>query len=67
MPVRDVGASAPFASAHGIVLNDVDPGVEATIRWRDVVQQRLAAGEAIVHVAHMRYDGERDDEVAPTS
>jgi uncharacterized repeat protein (TIGR01451 family) len=63
VPVRDVGASAPFASARGIVLNDVDPGVEATIRWRDVVHNGLPAGEAIVHVAHIRYDGERDDEV----
>jgi uncharacterized repeat protein (TIGR01451 family) len=63
VPVRDVGARAPFASERGIVLNDVDPGVEATIRWRDVVHNGLPAGEAIVHVAHVRYDGERDDEV----
>jgi uncharacterized repeat protein (TIGR01451 family) len=63
VPVRDVGARAPFASDRGIVLNDVDPGVEATIRWRDVVHNGLPAGEAIVHVAHVRYDGERDDEV----
>ncbi len=63
VPVRDVGALAPFASARGIVLNDVDPGVEATIRWRDVVHNGLPAGEAILHVAHVRYDGERDDEV----
>jgi len=64
VPVRDVGASAPFASERGIVLNDVDPGVEATLRWRDVVHNGLPAGEAIVHVAHIRYDGERDDEIA---
>jgi uncharacterized repeat protein (TIGR01451 family) len=63
VPVRDVGARAPFASERGIVLNDVDPGVEATIRWRDVVHNGLPAGEAILHVAHIRYDGERDDEV----
>jgi len=63
VPVRDVGARAPFASERGIVLNDVDPGVEATIRWRDVVHNGLPAGQAIVHLAHVRYDGERDDEI----
>ncbi len=63
VPVRDVGARASFASGRGIALNEVDPGVEATIRWRDVVHNGLPAGEAIVRVAHVRYDGERDDEV----
>jgi uncharacterized repeat protein (TIGR01451 family) len=63
VPVRDVGALPPFADARGIALNDVDPGVEATIRWRDVVHNGLPAGEAIAHVAHVRYDGERDDEI----
>jgi uncharacterized repeat protein (TIGR01451 family) len=63
VPVRDVGALAPFASERGIVLNDVDPGVEATIRWHDVVHNGLPAGEAIVRVAHVRYDGDRDDEI----
>ncbi len=64
VPVRDVGALAPFAAARGIVLNDVDPGVEATIRWRDVVHNGLPAGEAIVRVAHVTYDGDRSDEIA---
>lgn len=63
VPVRDVGALAPFANARGIALNDVDPGVEATIRWRNVVHNGLPAGEAIAHVAHVRYDGDRDDEI----
>jgi uncharacterized repeat protein (TIGR01451 family) len=63
VPVRDFGALPPFAGTRGIVLNDVDPGVEATIRWCDVVHNGLPAGEAIVHVAHVRYDGERDDEI----
>ncbi|MBC5815632.1 MAG: DUF11 domain-containing protein [Candidatus Eremiobacteraeota bacterium] len=62
--VRDIGALAPFASDRGIVLNDVDPGIEATIRWRDVVHNGLSAGESIVRVAHIRYDGERHDEIA---
>jgi uncharacterized repeat protein (TIGR01451 family) len=63
VPVRDVGASAPFAMEHGIVLNDVDPSVEATICWSDVVHNGLPAGEAIVVTAHVRYDGERVDDI----
>ncbi|MGZ3496581.1 MAG: hypothetical protein ACXWNJ_05395 [Vulcanimicrobiaceae bacterium] len=66
VPVRDVGAQPPFASERGIVLNDVDPGVEATIRWHDVVHNGLAAGEAITRTARIRYDGERVDEIAST-
>jgi len=63
VPIRDVGAFSALASERGIVLNDVDPGVEATIRFRDVVHNQLPAGEAIVRVANIRYDGERDDEI----
>ena len=63
VPVRDVGALAPFAGGRGIAFNDVDPGIEATIRWRDVVHNGLAAGEAIVRVAHVRYDGDRLDHI----
>jgi uncharacterized repeat protein (TIGR01451 family) len=63
VPVRDVGALAPFASERGIMLNDVDPGVEATVRWRDVVHNGLAAGEAIERTAYVRYDGERNDQL----
>ncbi len=64
VPIRDVGAVGPFANERGIVLNDFDPGVEATIRWRDVVHNQLPAGEAIVRVAHITYDGDRYDELA---
>ena len=63
VPIRDVGAASALVSQRGIVLNDVDPGVEATIRWRDVVHNGLPAGEAIVRIAHIVYDGDRDDEV----
>ncbi len=63
VPVRDIGALAPFAVARGIVLNDVDPGVEAAIRWCDVVHNGLSAGEAIVVSATIRYDGDRDDDI----
>ncbi len=63
VPIRDIGALTALASQRGIVLNDVDPGVEATIRWRDVIHNGLGAGEAISRVAHIIYDGERDDAV----
>jgi uncharacterized repeat protein (TIGR01451 family) len=64
VPIRDSGALAPFTAARGIVLNEVDPGVEATIRWQTVVHNALPAGTTIGYVAHVRYDGERDDEIA---
>ncbi len=63
VPIRDVGALSALATERGIVLNDVDPGVEATIRFRDVVHNQLPAGEAIVRIANVRYDGDRDDEI----
>ncbi|HEV7180464.1 MAG TPA: hypothetical protein VGN11_11355 [Candidatus Baltobacteraceae bacterium] len=63
VPIRDVGAHSALASDRGIVLNDVDPAVEATIRWRDVIHNGLPAGEAIVRVAHVSYDGDRIDEL----
>jgi uncharacterized repeat protein (TIGR01451 family) len=63
VPIRDVGALSALSNERGIVLNDVDPGVEATIRFRDVVHNGLPAGEAIVRVATVHYDGERHDEM----
>ena len=44
LPIRDSGALPPFAGERGIVLNDVDPGVEATIRWCSVVHNASPAG-----------------------
>lgn len=66
VPVRDVGASPPFAADDGIALNEVDPGVEATIRWRTVVHNGLPDGTAIAHLARVRYDGDREDELSST-
>jgi uncharacterized repeat protein (TIGR01451 family) len=63
VPIRDAGSSAPFAAARGIVLNEVDPGVEATISWRTVVHNALPAGTAIAYIAHVKYDGDRDDAI----
>lgn len=63
LPVRDTGAQSPLTSERGIVLTDVDPGVEATIRWREVVHNGLVSGEAIVRTARVSYDGDRTDEI----
>ncbi|HEY2476895.1 MAG TPA: hypothetical protein VGI19_19090 [Candidatus Cybelea sp.] len=63
VPIRDAGALPPFAVGQGIILSEVDPGVEAAIRWRTVVHNALAAGSSISHVARVHYDGERDDEI----
>ena len=64
VPIRDVGVRSALASERGIVLNDVDPGVEATIRWRDVAHNDLGAGETLARLALVAYDGERADEIA---
>jgi uncharacterized repeat protein (TIGR01451 family) len=64
LPVRDVGAQSPLTSEQGIMLSDVDPGVEAAIAWREVVHNGLASGETIVRTARVAYDGERLDEIA---
>jgi uncharacterized repeat protein (TIGR01451 family) len=63
VPLRDVGALGPFASERGIVLSEFDAGVEATLQWRDVVHNQLAAGETVVRVAQVDYDDERHDEI----
>jgi uncharacterized repeat protein (TIGR01451 family) len=63
LPVRDVGALSPLMSDRGIVLSDVDPGIEATIRWREVVHNGLASGEAITRTASIAYDGGHIDEI----
>ena len=64
LPVRDAGALSPLMNERGIILSDVDPGVEATIRWREVVHNALPSGEAIARTARVAYDGERSDEIA---
>jgi uncharacterized repeat protein (TIGR01451 family) len=64
VPVRDVGALPPFAVDRGIVLNEVDPGVEAAIKWRTVVHNGLTAGTSVQLAAQVRYDGDRVDEIA---
>lgn len=63
VPLRDAGARAPFATERGITLSDVDPGVEVTIRWRDVLHNGLTAGIGITRIASIAYDDDRRDEL----
>ena len=64
LPVRDVGAQSPLMHERGLAMSDVDPGVEATVRWREVVNNAAPSGEAIARVARVAYDGDRIDEIA---
>ncbi len=63
VPLRDVGGRAPFDCESGIVLSDVDPGVEATVRWREVVRNEAPAGEAIVRIARVAYGNRREHRI----
>ncbi|MGR4063868.1 MAG: hypothetical protein ACLQPV_00295 [Vulcanimicrobiaceae bacterium] len=63
VPVRDVGAHAPFAAEGGLLLSDVEPGVEAVVRWADVVHNGLGAGTAVARIARVSYDEGRTDEI----
>jgi uncharacterized repeat protein (TIGR01451 family) len=64
LPVRDVGAQSPLMHESGLAMSDVDPGVEATIRWREVVNNAAPSGEAIHRVARIAYDGDCLDDIA---
>ena len=64
LPVRDLGALSPLMNERGLVMSDVDPGIEATIRWREVVNNAAASGETILRTARIEYDGESADEIA---
>ncbi|MFN2449075.1 MAG: hypothetical protein ABR508_04675, partial [Candidatus Baltobacteraceae bacterium] len=64
VPVRDVGAQSPLMNERGLVMSDVDPGVEATVRWREVVNNGVGSGAAIVRAVAIAYDSERIDTIA---
>jgi uncharacterized repeat protein (TIGR01451 family) len=63
LPVRDVGALSPLMNERGLVMSDIDAGVEATIRWREVVNNAAASGDSVVRVARITYDAESTDEI----
>jgi len=59
VPVRDAGAFSALFSERGIVLSDVDPGIDAVIRWREVVHSACGSGVVIARSARIAYDGDR--------
>ena len=63
VPIRDAGLLPPVCSGQGVILSEVDPGVEAAIRWRSVVHNAIPGGTSIELSAHVHYDGDRDDEI----
>lgn len=63
VPVRDVGALSPLMSERGLIMTDVDPGVEGTVRWREVVNNAAPANATVVRKVTIGYDGERIDEI----
>ena len=64
VPVRDAGAQSPLIHERGLLMSDVDPGVEATVRWREVINNNAPANSAIVRRVKIAYDGDRTDEIA---
>jgi uncharacterized repeat protein (TIGR01451 family) len=64
LPVRDAGALSPLMSERGLAMSDIDAGVEATIRWREVVNNAAASGESVTRLARITYDGDRTDTIA---
>lgn len=57
VPLIDTAAGSLLWSGSGLVLEDVDPGVEAFIRWRAIVNTPLPAGTIIEARAEIEWDG----------
>ncbi len=64
IPVRDAGSQSVLMNERGLVMTDVDPGVEATIRWREVVNTTVASGTTLTRRVRIEYDGDRVDDIA---
>ena len=57
VPLIDNAGGSLLWSASGLVLEDVDPGVEGFIRWRAIVNTPLPAGTLIESRAEIEWDG----------
>ncbi|MBV8581085.1 MAG: hypothetical protein JOZ86_10705, partial [Candidatus Eremiobacteraeota bacterium] len=57
VPLLDVDGGSVLWSKSGLVLEDVDPGVEITVRFGTVVNTPLAAGTLIDAQADLTWDG----------
>jgi len=57
VPLLDVDGSSVLLSKTGLVLEDVDPGVEIAVRYCAIVSTPLAAGMLIEAHADVSWDG----------
>ncbi|MBV8748618.1 MAG: hypothetical protein JO103_02775, partial [Candidatus Eremiobacteraeota bacterium] len=57
VPLLDVDGGSVLWSKSGLVLEDVDPGVEITVRFGTVVNTPLAAGTLIDAQSDLTWDG----------
>ncbi|GAC1403954.1 MAG: hypothetical protein NVSMB64_06460 [Candidatus Velthaea sp.] len=57
VPLLDVAGSSVMWSKAGLVLEDVDPGVEISVRYCVIINTPLPAGTLIAPSAELSYDG----------
>ncbi|HZX68386.1 MAG TPA: hypothetical protein VFE70_05855, partial [Candidatus Elarobacter sp.] len=57
VPLLDVDGGSVLWSKHGLVLEDVDPGVEVVVRFGSIVNTPLAAGTLIDAHLDATWDG----------
>ena len=66
VPLVDEGGRSQLWSASGLRLANLQPGVEAVVRWRSIVNTPLPVGTLIEAQASIEWDGNRRyDVVAP--
>jgi uncharacterized repeat protein (TIGR01451 family) len=57
VPLLDAGGGSVLWSKHGLVLEDVEPGVEVSVRFCAIVNTPLAAGTLVEAAADLAWDG----------
>ncbi|MBV8152646.1 MAG: DUF11 domain-containing protein, partial [Candidatus Eremiobacteraeota bacterium] len=57
IPLLDSAGGSLLWSSTGLVLEDVDPGVEAFVRWRAIVNTPLPQGTTLEARAEIEWDG----------
>jgi uncharacterized repeat protein (TIGR01451 family) len=57
VPLLDAAGGSVLWSKSGLVLEDVDPGVEVSIRYHVIVNTPLPAGTLIAPTAELQWDG----------
>jgi uncharacterized repeat protein (TIGR01451 family) len=57
VPLLDAAGGSVLWSKSGLVLEDVDPGVEVSVRYGVIVNTPLAAGTLISPMAELAWDG----------